>query len=163
VPQVKKIVQDKIGFIFAANFSLGVNLFSVLLEKAAQIFDPFKEYDVFGYEFHHNRKLDSPSGTALTLAQKIIDNFSRKDKIMTDKINRKIKPGEMHLVSARGGDIPGTHSFVFDSNFDSIEVKHTARTRNGFALGALIAAEWLNDKKGFFSVEDWIKDQFIDL
>ena len=157
--EARKIVGKKIGFIFAPNFSLGVNLFACLLEKATQIMDPFREYDIFSYEMHHRRKVDSPSGTALLLGEKVIKNSTQKRRLTLDRLNRKIRSDELHVASIRGGEVPGTHAFVFDSGFDSIELKHTARSREGWALGAILAGEWLlKSKKGFFTVNDWLGD-----
>lgn len=108
--------------------------------------DAFPAYDVFGHEFHHKQKADAPSGTALTTAKIITETISRKKKIVTHELQRKIEPDELHFSSTRGGSIPGTHSVYFDSPFDTIEITHTARTREGFALGAVLAAERLQDK-----------------
>jgi len=157
---VRKMVGNKIGFLYSSNFSVGVHLFSNLLAKSAKLFNSFEDYDAFAYEMHHKKKVDSPSGTALSLAEIFFDNFDRKNKLLTEKIDRRIKDDELHFVSIRGGSVPGTHSFVFDSDFDSIEIKHTARNRNGFALGSVISAEWLVNKKGIFRFEQCFEDLF---
>ena len=99
----------------------------------------------------------SPSGTALTAASKIIAGLDRKDTITTETLDRQIKGNELHVTSTRCGEIPGTHTVMIDSAADTIEITHRARNRNGFALGAVMAAEWVKDKKGFFSVELFIK------
>lgn len=129
-------------------------MFWRLIEEASKLLSSQKEYDVFMHEFHHKRKKDSPSGTALTTAQKIIANFPRKTKIVADKLDRAIEENELHVSSTRGGDVPGTHEVYFDSPFDTIEITHTVRSREGFAVGSVLAAEWAKDKKGFYEFAD---------
>ncbi len=152
------IKRSNSGFIYATNFSIGVNVFFRLVEDAAKIINNIQDYDVFGYELHHNRKADSPSGTAKTIAELIVSSVDRKKKIVYDKIDRKIAADELHFASVRGGDVPGTHIINFDSTADTIELKHTAKTREGFALGSIMAAEWIANKKGFFEIKDMMKD-----
>jgi 4-hydroxy-tetrahydrodipicolinate reductase len=150
----KRVGDAGIGMVYSSNFSLGVNIFFKIIEKTSQIFDKFDVYDVFGYEAHHNRKMDSPSGTAVTLSNIILDNISRKEKVCEEKLDRKIEPNEFHFASMRGGNVPGTHAVLFDSDFDTIELKHTARNRLGFANGSILAAQWILDKKGMFTEAD---------
>jgi 4-hydroxy-tetrahydrodipicolinate reductase len=153
--EVEKIVKEnKIGLIWSGNFSLGVNMFFAMIENAAKIMNNVPEYDVFAYELHHNQKADSPSGTAKMIADRLLDNMTRKKKIVTEKLDRKITNDEIHFASVRGGSIPGTHVVGFDSLADTIEIKHTARNREGFALGALKAAEFIKGKKGLFTIND---------
>ena len=156
--EVKKIVQTKkVAMIYTSNFSIGVNIFFKIVEQSAKILNNFNDYDVFGLEMHHNRKLDSPSGTAKTTTNLLLQNITRKKKPAYDKLDRKILPEELHFASVRGGDIAGKHLVCYDSEFDNIEIKHTAKTRLGFAKGALLAAKWLMQKKtGFFSEKDLI-------
>lgn len=159
IDEAKKIVKSKnIGFLYASNFSIGVQLFFKIIERAANFMNTFDEYDIFAHEFHHRQKKDSPSGTALSLGQLLIKNIDRKTQIVTEKLDRNIAPEEIHISSTRGGYVPGTHAVYFDSEADAIEIKHTARSRKGFAIGALKAAKWLHGKKGFFTMEDWIKN-----
>ncbi len=128
--------------IWSGNFSLGVNLYWKVIRNATSVFDAFaKEYDILLHEFHHKNKADSPSGTALQTANIIVEQSSTKDTIVSETLQRKRKDNELHVSSARGGAIPGTHSVIYDSDFDTIEITHTARTREGFALGAVVAAE----------------------
>lgn len=128
--------------IWGSNFSLGVNLFWKTIQNASALFDNFsKEYDVMVHEFHHKNKIDSPSGTAYRIAELIMNASSQKDTVVTQALQRKPRQNELHVSSTRGGAIPGTHSVIFDSMFDTIELKHTARSRQGFALGAVLAAE----------------------
>lgn len=155
----KEIVEkSNIGTIYASNFSLGVNIFYKIIENAAKIMNSINEYDVFAHEWHHKGKKDSPSGTALTLGNILIKNLDRKKTLVTDKLDRTPLPAELHLSSTRGGSIPGTHAVYFDSDADTIELKHTARNRQGFALGALKCAQWIYGKKGLFTAENWIND-----
>lgn len=157
IEEVKQIVEEnKIGFLYASNFSLGVNLFFKLVKEAAQMMNQFDAYDIYSYEMHHNRKKDAPSGTALSIGEILLNNLDRKTKLVLDRPEGEIKENELHLATIRGGDIPGTHCIGFDSSADTIELKHTARNREGFALGSLLAAEWINGKKGYFTAEDWI-------
>lgn len=145
-----KVCQEKnSGFIYASNFSIGVNLFFELNEKLAKMMDGFKDYSVEIEEIHHTQKLDAPSGTAISLAQQIIDNSSKKGWEL-DKANEN----EIPIYAKRIENVPGTHTVSYNSKVDSIEIKHTAHSREGFALGAVIAAEWLLGKKGVFTMKD---------
>lgn len=155
------VEKSGIGFVWGSNFSIGAHIFFALAEKAASLVNQVAEYDVFIHEFHHKRKKDSPSGTAITAAEKVIAKLDRKDTIVTEKLDRQIKENEFHVSSTRGGEIPGTHTLYLDSLADTIEITHQARSRGGFALGAVMAAEWVKDKKGFIKAEDFIKDLFI--
>ena len=109
------------------------------------------------HEFHHSQKADSPSGTAVMIGEIIIENIKRKNRIVTEELKRKIEPNEVHISSTRGGSIPGTHIVGFDSTADTIELKHTARSRQGFVVGAVMAAQWINGKKGFYDINDLMK------
>lgn len=154
---VKQIVtQHGIGFLYSSNFSIGVQLFLKLVERAGQLFNNFEQYDVFAHEFHHRQKADSPSGTALSVGKALLKTMPRKREILSDTSHEKIAPDRLHLTSTRGGFVPGTHEVYFDSEADTVEIRHTARGRAGFASGALRAAEWLNGKKGFFTMEEWL-------
>lgn len=141
--------EENSGFIYASNFSIGVNLFFELNEKLAKMMDGFKDYSVEIEEIHHTQKLDAPSGTAISLAQQIINNSS-KDGWELDKA----KENEIPIYAKRIENVPGTHRVSYNSEVDSIEIKHTAHSREGFALGAVIAAEWLFDKKGVYTMKD---------
>lgn len=154
---VKKVVAG-IGFIYSSNFSIGVNVFFEIVKNAAKIMDKFESYDIGGMEYHHNKKADSPSGTAITIAEILRDNIGRKKEIVYDIVDRQIKSNELHFASARIGSIPGTHTVIFDSNADTIELTHKARNREGFALGSVLAVEWLNNKKGVFTINDFLKE-----
>jgi len=161
--QVKQAVDDaETALIWSSNFSLGVNIFYRIAWYAAQLVDAFPEYDVGGFESHHNKKLDSPSGTAKTLVDGVLQRMSRKDAAVWETLDRKPQPGELHFPSLRIGSVPGQHSLFFDSPADTIEVTHTARTREGFASGAVRAAKWLaggtQTRKGVFTMDDMLRD-----
>ncbi len=159
IDEAKKIVKNSnIGMIYSSNFSIGVNVFFRIIEDAAKIFNKLEAYDVYGYEMHHNNKIDSPSGTAKTIGEILIKNIKRKNKLLFEKIDRKINPNELHFASVRAGSIPGTHVVGFDSSADTIELKHTARNREGFAMGAIMAAQWIKNKKGFFDIKNMMED-----
>jgi 4-hydroxy-tetrahydrodipicolinate reductase len=146
-----------IGLLYGSNFSLGAHIYFALAEQATRLLDALEQYDVSVLEIHHKRKKDSPSGTAMTLANAILRGSTRKKTIVTDKLDRAIQPHELHVASVRGGEFPGTHTVLFDSAADTIEVTHTARSRNGFALGAVLAAEWLQGKKGLYEISQFVR------
>lgn len=156
--KVKQIVKDtSIGFVYSSNFSIGVNVFFRIVEEACKTLNNIDEYDIFCYELHHKQKLDSPSGTAKVIGEIILKNIDRKSKIVNNNLIGKIRSDQLNIVSIRGGNIPGTHIIGFDSEFDTIELKHTARSRKGFAMGSILAAKWLQGKKGFFEINDFMK------
>ena len=146
-----KLCKEKDGaFIYASNFSSGVNLFFELNKKLASIISTIKEYDVSLEEIHHTQKLDAPSGTAIKLAEGIIENSNKESW----RLNVTESDKEIPIISKREGMVPGTHTVKYTSSVDEIEIKHTAKSRDGFALGAVIAAEWLAGKKGVFTMKD---------
>lgn len=157
--EVETLVRKSNGsFLYGSNFSIGAHLMFALAARAAQLIKPFADYDIMVHEFHHKNKVDSPSGTALSIAKVITANLPRKNVIQTDALDRAILPEELHVSSTRGGAFPGVHSVLLDSFADTIEITHTARSRKGFALGAVLALEWLQGKRGFFQVEEFISD-----
>lgn len=139
------------SFFYASNFSIGVNIFFRLNEQLAKMMNSYGEYDVRMEEIHHIHKLDSPSGTAITLANGIIKNLERKTKWVEGV---QAQPGEIPIASKREGEVPGTHSITYQSEVDTITITHEAHSRQGFALGAVVAAEWLPGKKGVFGMND---------
>ncbi len=156
---VRRIVEERnASYLWGSNYSVGAHLFFALVERAAAMLNPLPDYDIMVMEIHHNRKKDSPSGTALATAKRILDANERKSRIVDSKLDRRIEPDELHVASLRGGSVPGVHTVYLDSAADTIEVKHTARNRGGFALGAVMAAEWLPGKHGFLQVEDFINE-----
>lgn len=138
------------AFIYASNYSLGVNLFFELNEQLAKMMARFDDYNVSMEEIHHTQKLDAPSGTAITLAEGVIANTTKKSWSL-DVTNTS---DSLPIVAKRLENVPGTHTVAYNSVVDEIEIKHTAKNRDGFALGAIIAAEWLQDKKGVFTMKD---------
>jgi 4-hydroxy-tetrahydrodipicolinate reductase len=141
-------------FFYASNYSLGVNLFFKLNEHLARMMNQFSAYDVSISEIHHVQKKDAPSGTAISLAEGVIKNLARK--------KQWAKPGSEHpeqleIESFRIDDVPGTHVVKYASAVDDIEIKHTAHTREGFALGAVMVAEWIRDKKGVLNMDHFLK------
>ncbi len=158
----KKVVEEKeAACVYAPNFSLGLNLFLQIIEKAAQLFHPFEGYDVLAMEAHHRQKIDSPSGTASRIGDILLEHFPRKRRVVSESLNRPIAPEELHLLSGRAGHFPGTHSVIFDSAADSVELVHRARSRVGFAVGALLAAEWIQQRKGFYTFSQ-VLEQLLD-
>jgi 4-hydroxy-tetrahydrodipicolinate reductase len=137
------------AFISSSNFSLGVNVFFELNEYLAKIMAQFDSYKVTMEEIHHTQKLDAPSGTAISLAKGVIDNSNYANWTLD-----QAKNNEIHIEAKRIGDVPGTHTVTYNSVVDSIELIHTAHNREGFALGAVIAAEWLAGKKGIYTMKD---------
>jgi 4-hydroxy-tetrahydrodipicolinate reductase len=145
-----KLCENRNGsFIYASNFSIGVNLFFSINEYVSNLIKPWKDYQVSIEEIHHTKKLDAPSGTAITLAEGIVANSDKKNWKLNGTEAEDIK-----ITAKRINDIKGTHIINYDSNIDTISIKHEAHSRDGFALGALLAAEWLADKKGIFTMKD---------
>lgn len=141
-------------FFYASNFSIGVNIFFALNKYLAKIMDRFPSYDVRMEEVHHIHKLDAPSGTAITLAEGITEHVKRKNRWTLDK---EETPADIAIRAVREGEVPGIHEIVYDSDVDYISIKHSAKSRQGFALGAVIAAEFTCGKKGFLGMEDMLK------
>ncbi|MDA9803988.1 4-hydroxy-tetrahydrodipicolinate reductase [Flavobacteriaceae bacterium] len=142
------------AFIYASNFSIGVNIFFKMNEYLAKLMKPWKEYQVTLEETHHTEKLDTPSGTAITLAEDIIKNSDNKSWNL-----KKAKKKNIMITSKRVTNVKGTHTINYQSEIDTISIQHEAKSREGFALGALIAAEWLVGKKGVFSMKDVLKQK----
>jgi 4-hydroxy-tetrahydrodipicolinate reductase len=143
--EARKIVEDSnIGVVYGSNFSLGVNLFYQIVERAAQLFSAFDSYDPFIKESHHKFKQDAPSGTALVLQKTLA-------KVYGDR--------PVPVTSVRAGYIPGTHAVSFDSTVDTIRLEHTARSREGFAEGALLAAQWIARRKGFYEFREVLEER----
>ena len=138
------------AFIYASNYSLGVNIFFELNKQLAKMMRSLEDYNISMEEIHHTKKLDAPSGTAITLAEGIIENSAKNDWELGDKASEENIP----IVAKRIPEVPGTHTVWYDSEVDSIEIKHTAHSRKGFALGAVVAAEWIIGKKGVFTMKD---------
>lgn len=149
-PEIEKIaLENETGFLYGSNFSLGVNLFFALNEKLAEMMAPFQnDYSCQLEEIHHIHKLDAPSGTAISIAEGIFKHSDFKSWKLDET-----QGTELGITAIREGEVPGTHSVFYRSEVDEIEIKHTAFNRNGFALGAVIAAEWLPGKVGNFGMK----------
>lgn len=149
--EIEQIARENdAAFLYGSNFSLGVNLFFVLNEKLANLMKNFNDYQVQLEEIHHTQKKDAPSGTAISIAEGIIKTNPRFDAWKLDET----KENQIGIFALRQDEVPGTHSVFYKSEVDEIEIKHTAFNRNGFAMGAVIAAEWIRGKKGNFSMKD---------
>jgi len=146
--------KDGQTFFYASNFSLGVNIFFTLNKYLANIMDRFSDYDVSIEEIHHIHKLDAPSGTAITLAEGIIDEIDRKKEW---KLEKEKSSSDLKIHSIREGEVPGIHEVTYESSVDTISIKHDAKSRRGFAVGAVIAAEFTHNKKGFLGMKDMLK------
>ncbi len=131
------------ALFYSANYSIGVNMFYKIVEEASKLMSNYEEYDVALWEAHHTQKADSPSGTALDLAKAVMRGNSKKTETVIDAFHTKPQAHQLHVSSTRIGSVPGTHTVFFDSMADTIELTHTARNREGFALGAVLAAAWL--------------------
>ena len=147
---VRRCEKKKSAFLYASNYSLGVNIFFELNKQLAKMMRHLQDYEISMEEIHHTKKLDAPSGTAITLAEGIIENSSKKNWELGEKTSQENIP----IKAKRTPNIPGTHSVWYTSEVDSIEIKHTANSRKGFALGAVVAEEWILGKKGVFSMKD---------
>jgi 4-hydroxy-tetrahydrodipicolinate reductase len=153
LPEIRPLVKDS-GLLYSPNFSIGVNMLFRIVGAAAQMMNNAATYDPYIHEWHHRQKADSPSGTALKLAEILLAKVERKKKVETARVDGKMDPGALHVSSTRVGTVPGTHIVGFESDADSIEIKHVAKSRRGFALGAVRAAQWLKGKKGVYTMDD---------
>ncbi|RZM30465.1 MAG: 4-hydroxy-tetrahydrodipicolinate reductase [Pedobacter sp.] len=146
------------ALLYGSNFSIGVNLFFHVNKLLAGVMNNFPAYEVQVEEIHHTQKLDSPSGTAMTIAEGIIDHLDRKSEWVNELVGTPfedvVKKEQLLIESHRIENIPGTHTVVYSSEVDEIEFKHTAHSRSGFALGAVVAAEWLEKRQGFYNITD---------
>ena len=155
LPELKKLI-DANGYtlFWASNFSLGVNIFAAVNVFLAKLMNSYPNYNVEMTEIHHTQKLDAPSGTAITLAEGILENLERKTN-WTKEV--ETKPTDLAIKSIREGQVPGIHTIRYESEVDSIEITHDAKSREGFALGAVVAAEFTAGKKGLLGMHDLMK------
>ncbi len=153
--EVKKACEENNQtFFYASNYSLGVNIFFVLNKYLARIMNNYPDYNVKMEEIHHIHKLDAPSGTAITLAEGVIENIDRKDRW---NLETEEKDNDLAIHCIREGEVPGIHEIIYESEADVISIKHDAKSRKGFALGAVVAAEFVKGKKGFLGMNDMLK------
>lgn len=148
------------GLVWAPNFSLGVQLFFRLAREAGRLADALEEYDVAVHEAHHRHKLDHPSGTARRLADLLVEAIGRKQRWEEGPFEGAPDPAVLEVTSSRAGEVPGTHVVALDGPDDRVELRHEARGRNGFARGAVLAAEWIRDRTGFHDIDDMLADRF---
>ncbi|MDZ4845396.1 MAG: 4-hydroxy-tetrahydrodipicolinate reductase [Chitinophagales bacterium] len=155
LPELQKICKkQKQALFYASNFSIGVNLFFEVNRKLAKLMNKHPQYEVSLHEIHHTEKKDAPSGTAIVLANDIVKKIKRKEKW----VNKKTKvAAQLEVLSYREKDVPGIHIVNYDSEFDSIQIQHSAHSRRGFALGAIQAALWLKGKTGYFDMKDMLE------
>lgn len=150
----EKCAKEGKTFFYASNFSIGVNIFFALNKHLAKIMNNFPSYTISMTETHHIHKLDAPSGTAITLAEGIIENIDRKDRWTLETAEQ---PTDLPIHAIREGEVPGIHKVTYESDVDYISIKHDAKSRAGFALGAVVAAEFTAGKKGFLGMDDMLK------
>jgi len=149
--EIRKINTDnETAFLYGSNFSLGVNLFFELNKRLSELMKSYPQYKAEIEEIHHTQKLDAPSGTAITLAEQIIDNLGKTEW----ELDGTSSEDKLPVYARRIDNVPGTHTVSYHSEIDTIQIKHTAHTRKGFALGAVLAAEWIHGKQGLFSMKD---------
>ena len=159
IDEARSLIEERgAGLVHGVNFSVGANLFLRLAEKAAELFDPFDDYDPYVLEHHHRHKVDAPSGTALRVAEGVLRRTSRKQRLEAGNPDGAIAPEALHVVSVRAGEAPGEHRVGFDGPADSVQLVHTARGRDGFARGALLAAEWIVGRSGFYEFSEVLED-----
>jgi 4-hydroxy-tetrahydrodipicolinate reductase len=147
-------ISQKKSMLFASNFSIGVNIFFEINKKLAELMNAYPQYKAEINEIHHTQKIDAPSGTAITIANQIIE---RIDKLNSWNLEKAEIKDQLSIKAERIGQVPGTHSVIYDSDIDSILIKHEAKSRKGFALGAVLAGEFLIGKTGFYTMNDLLK------
>lgn len=145
-----------LNMVYSPNFSIGVFHFTEIVREAALLLGRSAGYDAYIHEFHHSDKKDSPSGTAKHLGEVVLDCVPGKKVLLTGACHGRIEPEQLHVTSTRTGRFPGSHEVGFDSEADLIQVKHTAHGRNGFALGAVMAAEWIAGREGIYTMKEFM-------
>lgn len=159
LPDIKDMcIKGEGTLLYASNFSIGVNIFMAVNRYLAGIMNDFPEYTPSMTEIHHIHKLDHPSGTAITLAEDIVSRVTRLDRWEEPEVGKTLSDKALPIEHIRQGEVPGTHVITWDSPVDKITISHEAKSREGFALGAVKAAEWLKGKKGYFTMSDMLSD-----
>ncbi|PLX18955.1 MAG: 4-hydroxy-tetrahydrodipicolinate reductase [Marinilabiliales bacterium] len=151
---IERCKNDKGTFFYASNYSIGVNLFFNLNKKLARLMNHFPDYEISIEETHHSQKIDAPSGTAITLANDLIQAIDHKEEWKKEKAESE---ESIVIKSYREGTVPGNHKVIYESSFDKITIEHDAKSRKGFAIGAVLAAEFIKDKKGYFTMNELLK------
>lgn len=160
---VEELVREHDGSIlYAPNFSIGVAVVRRALAALGPLFDELEEYDAFVHEMHHTKKLDSPSGTARMLGELLVETLERKDHLEIETQHQRIDSSALHVTSTRTGSVFGKHTVGFDGPYDHITVEHRAKSRRGFAAGAVRAADWLQGRRGLFTLDDMLDDWLAD-
>ena len=160
--EVQSLVdQHEASVLYAPNFSIGVAVLSRAVDRVASLMDEIEDYDAFVQELHHTKKADSPSGTARMLGEQLVEGLARKDHIDAEAQHQRIDPAAVHVSSTRAGTAFGEHTVGFDSPYDRLALRHRAKNRRGFAVGALRAAEWLRGRTGLFTLDD-VLDDWLD-
>jgi 4-hydroxy-tetrahydrodipicolinate reductase len=151
---IERCKNDQVTFFYASNYSIGVNIFFKFNQQLAKMMNSFPDYDISIEETHHTLKLDAPSGTAISLAEDLIQNMDQKKEWNKEKAESE---DSIAIKSFRKGNVPGNHKVIYESSFDKIQIEHDAKSRKGFALGAILAAEFIKDKKGYFTMNELLK------
>ncbi len=155
------VQQHDASVLYAPNFSIGVAVLSRAVDHVTGLMDELDAYDAFVHEMHHTKKADSPSGTARMLGEQLVEGLDRKDHIDPEAQHQRIDPAAVHISSTRAGTAFGEHTVGFDSPYDRVSVRHRAKNRRGFAVGALRAAEWLSGRTGLYTLDD-VLDDWLD-
>lgn len=153
--------QHEASVLYAPNFSIGIAVLSRAVNRVTALMDALDDYDAFVHETHHTQKADSPSGTAQMLGEQLVDGLARKDRVDPETQHQRIDPAAVHVTSTRAGTTFGEHTVGFDSPYDRLSLRHRAKNRRGFAVGALRAAEWLHGRTGLFTLDD-VLDDWLD-
>lgn len=157
--RVRTLVDEgEAGLLYAPNFSVGVALLRRALRAVTPLLDRLEAYDGYVQETHHAGKVDSPSGTALSIAGELVEALRRKSRVETETQHGRIDPDALHVTATRAGDVVGEHRIAFDSPFDGLSFEHRAKSREGFAHGAVRAAEWIRDRQGLYTLDDMFDD-----
>jgi 4-hydroxy-tetrahydrodipicolinate reductase len=160
--EVQELVDEQeASLLYAPNFSLGIAVARRALSAVGPLINQLEDYDAFVHEMHHTKKVDSPSGTAEMLGEALVEMLDRKSYVETETRHEQIDPEALHVTSTRCGSVFGEHTVGFDGSFDRIELSHSAKSRAGFAYGAVRAAEWLNGRTGLYTLDD-VLDDWLD-
>lgn len=152
------VANHEASVLYAPNFSIGVAVLSRAVDTVAQLMDELEDYDAFVQETHHTKKVDSPSGTAEMLGEQVVSALERKEYLDPETQHQRIDPTAVHVTSTRTGTVVGKHTVGFDSSYDHLTLNHEAKSRRGFAVGALRSAEWLLGRTGLYTLDDVLRD-----